>query len=201
MRQHDWSSFRATNDTCSSPALAPTKLAFMTSTVAALAAPSSGEPLSLTTIERRTPGPADVVIDIANAGICHSGMRLNEVAQHAWDVHVALTPNATLPAESAEILAEQLSGGLRFMPGFLGKHEALTTPAVVAIAGTEFGFVIGDDVALSSSVSSPTATFVGPLEAAIRLIGGRLKTGFTAADIEVTGSVTLDDLRRVFPGF
>jgi hypothetical protein len=28
-----------------------------------------------------------------------------------------------------------------------------------------------------------------------------LKTGFTAADIEVTGSVTLDDLRRVFPGF
>jgi uncharacterized protein (TIGR03083 family) len=130
-----------------------------------------------------------------------AGMRLNEVAQHAWDVHVALTPNATLPAESAEILAEQLSGGLRFMPGFLGKHEALTTPAVVAIAGTEFGFVIGDDVALSSSVSSPTATFVGPLEAAIRLIGGRLKTGFTAADIEVTGSVTLDDLRRVFPGF
>ena len=44
----------------------------MTSTVPAFAAPSSGEPLELTTIERRSPGAADVVIDIAYAGICHS---------------------------------------------------------------------------------------------------------------------------------
>jgi uncharacterized zinc-type alcohol dehydrogenase-like protein len=44
----------------------------MTSTVPAFAAPASGERLELTTIERRTPGAADVVIDIAYAGICHS---------------------------------------------------------------------------------------------------------------------------------
>jgi uncharacterized zinc-type alcohol dehydrogenase-like protein len=41
-------------------------------TVPAFAAPSSGEPLELTTVERRSPGSADVVIDIAYAGICHS---------------------------------------------------------------------------------------------------------------------------------
>jgi uncharacterized zinc-type alcohol dehydrogenase-like protein len=41
-------------------------------TVPAFAAPSSGEPLELTTIERRSPGAADVVIDIAYAGVCHS---------------------------------------------------------------------------------------------------------------------------------
>ncbi|GAB6856318.1 NAD(P)-dependent alcohol dehydrogenase [Microbacterium xylanilyticum] len=40
--------------------------------VAAYAAPSEGAPLAPTTIERREPGPLDVVIDIAYAGICHS---------------------------------------------------------------------------------------------------------------------------------
>ncbi|MBS1674010.1 MAG: NAD(P)-dependent alcohol dehydrogenase [Actinobacteria bacterium] len=41
-------------------------------TVAAYAAPSEGAPLVPTTVERREPGPLDVVIDIAYAGICHS---------------------------------------------------------------------------------------------------------------------------------
>ena len=40
--------------------------------VAAYAAPSEGAPLAPTTIERREPGPLDVVIDIAYVGICHS---------------------------------------------------------------------------------------------------------------------------------
>ncbi|GAA4480905.1 NAD(P)-dependent alcohol dehydrogenase [Microbacterium panaciterrae] len=40
--------------------------------VAAYAAPSEGAALESTTIERREPGPLDVVIDIAFAGICHS---------------------------------------------------------------------------------------------------------------------------------
>jgi len=41
-------------------------------TVKAYAAPSATEPLVATTIQRREPGPHDVVIDIAYAGICHS---------------------------------------------------------------------------------------------------------------------------------
>lgn len=40
--------------------------------VAAYAAPSEGAPLVPTTVSRRDPGPLDVVIDIAFAGICHS---------------------------------------------------------------------------------------------------------------------------------
>ncbi|MGA4856710.1 NAD(P)-dependent alcohol dehydrogenase [Streptomyces koyangensis] len=44
----------------------------MTQTVPAYAAPAPGAPLERTTIERRTPGPHDVLIDIAYAGICHS---------------------------------------------------------------------------------------------------------------------------------
>ncbi|ESP97919.1 NADP-dependent alcohol dehydrogenase C [Streptomyces sp. ADI96-15] len=37
----------------------------MTQTVSAYAAPAPGVPLERTTIERRTPGPHDVLIDIA----------------------------------------------------------------------------------------------------------------------------------------
>ncbi|WP_406261821.1 NAD(P)-dependent alcohol dehydrogenase [Actinacidiphila glaucinigra] len=45
-------------------------------TVAALAAPGPGAPLELTTVERREPGPHDVVIDIAHTGICHTDIAL-----------------------------------------------------------------------------------------------------------------------------
>ena len=41
-------------------------------TVAAFAAPSEGAALESITIERREPGPLDVVIKVAFAGICHS---------------------------------------------------------------------------------------------------------------------------------
>src|SRR5947209_17661759 len=40
--------------------------------VKAYAAPSAGEPLAPTTIERRQVGPHGVLIDIQYAGICHS---------------------------------------------------------------------------------------------------------------------------------
>src|SRR4029079_17930507 len=40
--------------------------------VHAYAAPSAGQPLAPTTIERRAVGPNDVLIEIQYAGICHS---------------------------------------------------------------------------------------------------------------------------------
>ncbi|MFW0783007.1 NAD(P)-dependent alcohol dehydrogenase [Gordonia sp. CPCC 206044] len=44
----------------------------MSTTVNAYSAAAADRPLAPTTIERRDPGPHDVVIDIAYAGICHS---------------------------------------------------------------------------------------------------------------------------------
>jgi len=130
-----------------------------------------------------------------------AGMRLNEAALHAWDVRVALDPAAALPAEAAQLLAEHLSGGLAFMAGFLGRADVLAKPATVDVAGSGFALTIGDGVAVTTAVSDPTATFAGPLESAIRLIGGRLTAGHTPNGVTVTGDVTLDDLRKVFPGF
>jgi uncharacterized protein (TIGR03083 family) len=130
-----------------------------------------------------------------------AGMRLSEAAQHSWDVRVALDADAAISGDAAQLLAEHLAGGIGFMTGFIGKADALTTPAVVEIRGSGFGIVIADGVSLTEAVPTPTATFVGPLEAAIRLIGGRLTAAHTPAGVEVTGDLTLDDLRRVFPGF
>lgn len=44
----------------------------MTLTTAAYAAPSAAAPLAPHSIERREPGPRDVLIDIAYCGVCHS---------------------------------------------------------------------------------------------------------------------------------
>jgi uncharacterized protein (TIGR03083 family) len=130
-----------------------------------------------------------------------AGMRLNEAAQHSWDVRVAFDPAAAIPANAAAVLAEHLAGGLSFLTGFIGKADALAGPVVVDIEGSGYGIAVIDKVAVVTKPAEPTATFTGPLEAAIRLVGGRLRPANTPESVKVTGAVTLDDLRRVFPGY
>jgi len=130
-----------------------------------------------------------------------AGMRLNESAQHSWDVRVAFDPSAAIPADTAAVLAEHLAGALGFLVGFIGKADALAAAAVVDIEGTGYGITVTDTVALVAAPADPTATFSGPLEAALRLVGGRLGPAYTPEAVKVTGAVSLDDLRRVFPGF
>jgi uncharacterized protein (TIGR03083 family) len=130
-----------------------------------------------------------------------AAMRLNEATLHSWDVRIALEPQAVLSDESATLLAEHFAGELGFLLGFLGKAEVLTNGAVVDFTGSDFGLTITESVAASSTVSAPTATFSGPTESVIRLISGRLTPAHTPESVAVTGDVTLDDLRRVFPGF
>jgi uncharacterized protein (TIGR03083 family) len=131
----------------------------------------------------------------------YAGMRLNETALHSWDVRVALDPAATVPADVAAVLAEHLAGDLGFLVGFIGKADALAAPVVVDIEGSGYGLAVTDTVALVAAPTDPTATFSGPLEAALRLVGGRLGPAYTPEAVKVTGAVSLDDLRRVFPGF
>lgn len=129
-----------------------------------------------------------------------AGMRLSEAAQHSWDVRVAFAPAATL--SDADVLGAQLSSDLSFLVGFIGKADSLSEPAVVAFEDSPLGLVITDTVSLVDTVpEESTATFHGKPEAALRLIAGRLPPQYTPADVTVSGNVTLDDLRRVFPGY
>lgn len=138
--------------------------------------------------------PAPVPLAVA------AGMRLNEVALHTWDVLAGLDVTATLDEEAAEVLLELLTGPLGMMLTWAGKPEELDERAVVALEG--HGLTIAEDVSLVAEPPvAPTAHFSGPVESAVRLIAGRLRPTTTPASVEVTGNVTLDDLRRVFPGF
>jgi uncharacterized protein (TIGR03083 family) len=127
------------------------------------------------------------------------GMRLNEVAAHAWDVRVGLDPQAGIDPESAELLLELYAGPLGFLLGFAAKPDQLSEEARVAVPGG--GIVVTDGVSVVTELSDPTATFEGPAEAAARLLTGRLKPEFTPEGVQVSGNVSLDDLRKVFPGY
>jgi uncharacterized protein (TIGR03083 family) len=126
------------------------------------------------------------------------GMRLNEVANHSWDVRVAFDPATGVAAGSAEVLVDLLAGPVSFLLNFLAKPSELANPASVAVPGA--GLVIDDAVTVVDHLESPSATFDGPEEAFVRLVNGRLRAPYDKG-ITVEGSITLDDLRRVFPGF
>lgn len=136
--------------------------------------------------------PEPVTLEVAG------GMRLNEVAVHAWDVAVGLDPAAALDAEAAELLLDLYAGPLAFLFGFSSKSDQVAEPVEIQVG--ERAIVIGETVTITTS-STPDATFTGSAEAAVRLIAGRLGPEQTPAGVEVTGAVTLDDLRKVFPGY
>ncbi|MFC4071414.1 maleylpyruvate isomerase family mycothiol-dependent enzyme [Actinoplanes subglobosus] len=130
-----------------------------------------------------------------------AAIRLSEVAPHTWDVRAGLDPAAAIADGSAALLAEHLSGGLGFLLGFIGKPKEAPEHAVVEISGTDYRIVIDDSVRLTTESLPVTATFTGPLEAAVRLLYGRLGPAHTPAGTGATGNITLDQLRAVFPGF
>ncbi len=136
------------------------------------------------------PQPVPVVVAL--------GMRLNEVANHAWDVRVGVDPAATVDAGSAEVLVELFAGPLSFLLGFSAKPDQLEQDVRLAIPGG--GISITDAVTVSGEIADPTATFEGAPEAVVRLLTGRLRAPYDAG-VGVTGNVTLDELRKVFPGY
>lgn len=130
-----------------------------------------------------------------------AGLRIGELALHGWDVRAGLDPQAALRDEEAALIAEHYTGGLAFVLGFASKADQLEQPALVDLAGSGYGLAVDEKAALTSTPADPTATFSGPLEAAMRMLAGRLTPRHTPDGVTVTGNVTLDDLRRVFPGY
>jgi uncharacterized protein (TIGR03083 family) len=132
------------------------------------------------------------------------GMRLSEHALHTWDVEVMLDPSATLAPDAAAILVDLLSARVarsaKPAGGPLKVHIETTAPA------RTFLLEVGDSVSLeelpegSGDLGGGKARIVLPAEALLRLASGRLDDGHLPQELTVTG-VTLDALRKVFPGF
>jgi uncharacterized protein (TIGR03083 family) len=138
-------------------------------------------------------------VDLATA----SGLWLTEFALHAWDVKVAFDPEATLAPEATPLLFDQAA----LITGLLGKPaEWGGRPVTIAVNTTSpersFGLAVGEAVTSVETPGSPDAVLTAPAEWWLRLISGRHAPEHTPATVKLTGdTITLDDLRRVFPGF
>ncbi|MET7776969.1 maleylpyruvate isomerase family mycothiol-dependent enzyme [Streptomyces mirabilis] len=138
-------------------------------------------------------------VDVATV----AGLRLGEFTHHTWDVEVAFDRTAVLAPAAVEPLLDQ--AGL--LIGFLGKVEALGGRQVrLAVHTTAprraFGVDLVDAVALTDEPAEPDAVLSAPAEWWLRLVTGRHAVTHTPAEVTLKGdTLTLDDLRRVFPGF
>lgn len=145
------------------------------------------------------PAPADVTLV--------AGLRLSEAALHRWDAEVVFDPEATLAADAAEALVDVYSGPLGMMVGYIGKAEALDgRKATLRVETSEpsrtFGLVLGESVSLGETPESADGVLAAPAEAWLRMLSGRLDAAHTPSAVTLTGDVvSVDDLRRVFPGF
>ena len=142
------------------------------------------------------PEPADVDL--------FTGMRLNEAAIHAWDVEVAFDRAATIPDDVAAVLVEQYRGPLAFLLGFAGKPQELDGPATLTVRATSpdmtLGLTLADQARLTDAPERSDGELHLPAEALPRLLTGRLREADEERGVRADGAVSLDDLRRVFPG-
>lgn len=137
-------------------------------------------------------------VDVATA----AGFRLSELALHSWDARVTFDPGATVRPEAYPLLLDSV--GMRL--GWIGHAEALdgrtaTLHVTTADPSRDFGLTIADGVRLGAVPDAADGTLSLPAEAWLRLVSGRLRSEHTPPSVEVTGPVSLDTLRAVFPGY
>ncbi|MFH8663036.1 maleylpyruvate isomerase N-terminal domain-containing protein [Streptomyces afghaniensis] len=138
-------------------------------------------------------------VDVATV----AGLRLSELTFHTWDVEVAFDPAAVLASAATGPLLDQVG----MLVGRLGKTDALDSrPVRLAIRATapekSFGLHLDEAVALGEEPAEPDAVLSAPAEWWLRLTTGRHAPAYTPTSATLTaGALTLDDLRRVFPGF
>ncbi len=129
------------------------------------------------------------------------GMRLGEVALHRWDVEVAFDPEATLAAYVVPFSLARLP----MFAGFFAKPIGTTGEVQVEITEPTRGYVLeltAEGAKLTGGQAiDPHSRLSLPAEAFVRLTSGRLKADHTPETVEAEGEISLDDLRRAFPGY
>jgi uncharacterized protein (TIGR03083 family) len=139
--------------------------------------------------------PAPVHIDFL------ATMRLSELGLHRWDISVPFNSNATVANYIVPIVLEQLP----VFAGFFAKSIGRT--GIVEINTTDPRRyyrleVRGDGATLTEGPGADASTRATlPAEAWLRLTAGRLAPGHTPDSVRVEGDVSLDELRRIFPGY
>jgi uncharacterized protein (TIGR03083 family) len=125
--------------------------------------------------------------------------RLAEHAVHTWDVAVALDPAAVLALDAAALLVDYLPE----MAARVGKPAARPATLAVSTSRPERRFTLSAGGVRLEPRTDPVAgdSLRLPAEALVRLVYGRLDPAHTPPLQLDSPTVTLDDLRSVFPGF
>lgn len=129
------------------------------------------------------------------------GMRLSEVGLHRWDVDVSFDPEAQVVAYVVPFL-------LDILPAFAGhfaKPDGRTGRVAIDTYQPSRNYVLDlseQGTTLHEGADAEAHTRLRlPAEALLRLTSGRLGPDHTPASITVDGALSLDDLRRAFPGY
>jgi uncharacterized protein (TIGR03083 family) len=130
-------------------------------------------------------------------------LRLGEHALHTWDVAVQDDPDATVSADAAALLIDNVP---QFLAPRLGKP--LSEPFAVRITTTDpdrdYLLTSGESVSMTGWPADGSAGDVPqvilPAEALLRLSYGRLDPAHTPASVSADPAV-LANLRAIFPGF
>jgi len=139
------------------------------------------------------PQPVDVAFLV--------GMRLSEMGLHLWDVEAAFDPAATVAGYVVPFILARLP----MFAGFFAKPSGKTGRVDVRISDPAHNYVfeLKEDGASLAEGQAPDAAsrFVSSGEAFLRLTSGRLSPRYTPATVRIEGDISLDDLRRTFPGY
>jgi uncharacterized protein (TIGR03083 family) len=125
--------------------------------------------------------------------------RLSEHALHSWDVYVAFNPTAGVADYAVPLLLEQTT----MMAGFVGRplgRDAMLNIETTAPA-RQFALTLGESTQLTTGAATTDNKLTLPAEALLRMTAGRLGPEHTPSSVTIVGDVTLDDLRKVFPGY
>jgi uncharacterized protein (TIGR03083 family) len=126
-------------------------------------------------------------------------LRVGEHAVHSWDIAVALEPTAVVAHDAVALLIDTLA----MLAARAGKPQGLSFDLAVHTIAPDRNFLlsVGDGVELRPLAGEPsTGTLELPAEALVRLVYGRLDAAHTPPTALIAGEITLDDLRRIFPG-
>ena len=127
-------------------------------------------------------------------------LRVAEHSVHSWDIAVTFDPAAVVAADAVALLIDSVAA----LVARGGKPQGRNFDLHVRTTAPDRDFL------LSVHATAELRTFAGelragsldlPAEALVRLVYGRLDAAHTPALTLVADDVTVDDLRRVFPGF
>ena len=131
----------------------------------------------------------------------YAGYRLSEQSVHGWDVAVAVDPGATIAPAEVSLLWQRLDlVATRFRaPEVLARLSPRQVELRTTSPAGVHCLTLGAELhLLACEPADPSATLRGTAEALLRLVYGRLRD---TDDVTAEGTVTLDDMQTLFPGY